>query len=94
MPGNHHHVQSVPETIHWGYFDATLPPVLWIDSGDTVTIDCLSGEPADLPEHGAEVGSSRRPAGKPPRMATSAGPCDSPAVVRVSVTRVSLGRPS
>jgi len=52
MRSNHHHVQSVPDTVHWGYFDATIKPVLWVESGDTVTLDCLSGEPADLPAEG------------------------------------------
>jgi acetamidase/formamidase len=31
-------------------FDAAFPPVLKVESGDTVTIDCLSGEPDDLPD--------------------------------------------
>jgi acetamidase/formamidase len=33
---------SRPETVHWGYFDAALPPVLRIKPGDVVTIDTLS----------------------------------------------------
>lgn len=44
-----HHLPATPETIRWGMFDATFPPVLEIESGDVVTMDCLSGEPEDLP---------------------------------------------
>lgn len=40
MP-THHHLASTPEHLVWGYFDASLPPVLTIDSGDTVTVDAI-----------------------------------------------------
>ena len=45
-----HHLPSTPETVRWGMFDASFPPVLDVESGDVVTVDCLSGEPDDLPE--------------------------------------------
>jgi acetamidase/formamidase len=51
----HHHLKSSPETVHWGWFDAALPHVLTIASGDRVTIDSLSGGPANLPGDGFEV---------------------------------------
>jgi acetamidase/formamidase len=38
-----HRLDAGAKTIHWGYFDATLPPILTIDSGDTVTISTVSG---------------------------------------------------
>ena len=38
-----------PETVHWGYFDARLAPVLTIDSGDQVVISTVSGAPELLP---------------------------------------------
>ncbi len=44
-----HTLLATPDTVHWGYFDASLKPVLEIVSGDTVTISTLSGRPADLP---------------------------------------------
>lgn len=44
-----HHLSAAPEHLHWGFFDAALPPVLRIRSGDRVDIDCLSGGPDDLP---------------------------------------------
>jgi acetamidase/formamidase len=44
-----HHLPATPGTIRWGAFDAAFPPVLEVESGDVVTVDCLSGEPEDLP---------------------------------------------
>ena len=46
----HHHLPAKRETVRWGHWDGSLPPVLTVRSGDTVTIDTLSGEPADLPD--------------------------------------------
>jgi acetamidase/formamidase len=61
MP-THHVLAPTPETVHWGYFDAKIPPRLTIDPGDTITIDTVSGglvEVADLslmrPDHRAIV---------------------------------------
>ena len=42
-------LDPTPETVHWGYFDAALPPVLTVRSGDTVTLTAPSGGPAELP---------------------------------------------
>ena len=47
-----HHLRSSPETVHWGWFDAALPHVLTIESGDSVTIESLSGGPANRPGEG------------------------------------------
>ena len=38
-----HRLDASPETVHWGYFDAKLQPLLTVDSGDTVTISTVSG---------------------------------------------------
>ena len=38
-----HRLAASPETIRLGVFDAALPPVLTIESGDTVAMQCLSG---------------------------------------------------
>ena len=54
MPA-HHHLRASPQTCHWGTFDATLPPVLHIADGDRVTVDSVSGAPADLPPPGFHV---------------------------------------
>jgi acetamidase/formamidase len=45
-----HHLTSTPQTVHWGFLDAALPPVLSIASGDSVVVDCVSGLPGSLPK--------------------------------------------
>lgn len=49
----HHTLNCGPDTIHWGYFDGTLAPVLTIAPGDTVTMTSASGSADDLPPPGA-----------------------------------------
>lgn len=44
-----HELKSTPETVHWGYWDASLPPVLRVRSGDEVTVHTVSGPPDHLP---------------------------------------------
>ena len=43
-----HTLGPTPATVHWGYLDAKIPPRLTVDSGDTVTIDTVSGGLADV----------------------------------------------
>lgn len=43
-------IEAGPATCHWGYFDATLPAVASIKSGDEVTINTVSGGPQVLPD--------------------------------------------
>jgi acetamidase/formamidase len=38
-----HRLDPTVENVHWGFFDAKLPPQLVIDSGDTVIVDTVSG---------------------------------------------------
>jgi len=45
-----HSVAATPETITWGIFDAAVPPVLTVESGDTVVLECVSGAPDVLPD--------------------------------------------
>jgi acetamidase/formamidase len=45
----HHTVACRPANCHWGFFDAALPPVLAVASGDTVSVDCVSGGRDILP---------------------------------------------
>jgi acetamidase/formamidase len=45
-----HHLAATPRTIQFGIFDALIPPVLTIDSGDTVTMECLSGGLEVMPQ--------------------------------------------
>jgi len=44
-----HHLASSPQTVRFGIFDAALAPVLTVDPGDTVVIDCVSGGPEVMP---------------------------------------------
>lgn len=45
----HHHLAATPETVLWGHIDPAAAPVLHIASGDSVTIETLSGGPRNLP---------------------------------------------
>jgi acetamidase/formamidase len=44
-----HHLSASPETVRWGTFDAAYPPLLTIQSGDTVVLECVSGAPEVMP---------------------------------------------
>jgi acetamidase/formamidase len=44
-----HELKATPQTVRWGMFDANIPPVLTVQSGDTVAIQCVSGSPDVLP---------------------------------------------
>lgn len=48
-----HRLTSTPETTRWGVFDATIPPVLTVRSGDAVVMECVSGSPEVLPPAGS-----------------------------------------
>jgi acetamidase/formamidase len=43
-------IDASPENVHWGYFDAGIPPLLTVSSGDTVTISTVSGGPEVMPK--------------------------------------------
>jgi acetamidase/formamidase len=42
-------VDAAPETVHWGFFDAALAPLLTIESGETVIFSTVSGTPDVMP---------------------------------------------
>jgi acetamidase/formamidase len=44
-----HRVAATPETVRIGIFDAALPPVLTVASGDTVVLECVSGDERTFP---------------------------------------------
>ncbi len=44
-----HRVAASPETCRWGIFDASIPPVLTVRSGDLVVLECVSGGPEAMP---------------------------------------------
>jgi acetamidase/formamidase len=45
-----HRVDAGPDTVHWGFFDAGLKPLITIDSGDEVTMSTVSGPPEAMPK--------------------------------------------
>jgi acetamidase/formamidase len=51
MP-RHHVLRPTPDTVHWGHFDAKIPPRLTVDSGDTVTVVTVSGSRIDVGDIG------------------------------------------
>jgi len=48
-------VDAGPKTCHWGFFDADLPRIATIASGDEVTINAVSGWPNLLPGAGYHI---------------------------------------
>jgi acetamidase/formamidase len=45
-----HELRATPATCFWGFFDAALPPVLRIRSGDLVRIETLTHQAGDAPD--------------------------------------------
>jgi acetamidase/formamidase len=50
-----HRLAATPETVSWGIFDARTPPVITIESGDTVVVETLSGSAREMPDSGFTV---------------------------------------
>jgi acetamidase/formamidase len=48
--GKMHALAASPETVHWGYFDPALRPVLAVRSGDVVSIETLTHHAGDVPD--------------------------------------------
>ena len=46
---DHLALAATPETVRWGMFDSTIPPVLTVNSGDTVVIETVSGKGDTIP---------------------------------------------
>ena len=55
-----HRLDAAPETVHWGYFDAALKPLLTVESGDTVTISTVSGMASQMPAAAARRAARAR----------------------------------
>jgi acetamidase/formamidase len=45
-----HPLPATPSTVHWGYFDPRLEPVLTVSSGDLVAIETLTHHAGDAPD--------------------------------------------
>lgn len=48
-------IEAGPKTCHWGYFDATLDPVVTVASGADITMNSVSGGPEVLPTDGFHI---------------------------------------
>src|ERR1700759_3106593 len=48
-----HRLASTPETVRWGVFDPSFPPLVTVASGDTVILECVSGGPEVMPPPGS-----------------------------------------
>ena len=49
-PGALHHLRATPKSVHWGYFDAALAPVLRVRSGDLIQAEAITHHAGDAPE--------------------------------------------
>jgi acetamidase/formamidase len=49
-PGNLHDLAATPRSVHWGYFDPALPPVLTVKSGDLIRAEAITHHAGDAPD--------------------------------------------
>jgi len=54
-----HDLVATPDTVHWGYFDAELPPVLTVADGDLVRVEAVTHQAGDAPDLLMDLGISR-----------------------------------
>jgi acetamidase/formamidase len=47
-----HRIAASPETVRWGQFGADFAPLLTVQSGETVVLECVSGGPDAMPPPG------------------------------------------
>jgi acetamidase/formamidase len=45
-----HRLAATPQTVHWGYFDADLEPVLTVSPGDLIELETLTHHAGDAPD--------------------------------------------
>lgn len=48
--GELHRLEATPETVHWGYFDPALAPVLKVRSGDLIRAEAVTHHAGDAPD--------------------------------------------
>jgi len=46
----YHELLATPQNCQWGYFDNSLKPMVTVDSGDIVFIECLTHHAGDAPD--------------------------------------------
>jgi acetamidase/formamidase len=50
-----HTLRAAPDTVRIGVFDAEFPPIMSIESGDTVEVQCVSGRDEVMPPPGSPM---------------------------------------
>ena len=50
VPGALHSLPATPKTVHWGYFDAAVAPVLKVRSGDLIRAEAITHHAGDAPD--------------------------------------------
>jgi len=50
IPTALHRLPATPQTVHWGYFDAALAPVLRVRSGDLILAEAITHRAGDAPD--------------------------------------------
>jgi acetamidase/formamidase len=50
VPGGLHKIRATPKTVHWGYFDSGLAPILSVDSGDLIQAEAITHHAGDDPD--------------------------------------------
>ena len=61
-----HDLRATPKTVHWGYFDASLAPVLTVAGGDIVRAEAITHHAGDAPELMMDAGVTAIFEGIPP----------------------------
>ena len=99
-----HQLRASPQTVRIGVFDAIFPPVMTIESGDTVVVQCVSGRQDVMPPASAGLRCRRNSArsSQPIRRcgpgisspARSPSPAPSPATCWRSASRRSSRAPT
>src|SRR5258708_4951388 len=54
--GSLHKLLATPKTVHWGYFDSSLAPVLNVESGDIIQAEAITHHAGDDPDLMIDVG--------------------------------------
>lgn len=49
-PSALHRIRATPETIHWGYFDASRAPIVRVKSGDLIQAEAVTHHAGDDPD--------------------------------------------
>ncbi len=44
------HLAATPESVHWGYFDQSLPPVLTVPPGAIISLEAVTHHAGDAPD--------------------------------------------